>query len=179
MFCTLTHSPLTQSLLHPTRNVQHFHELLAGIMSAAVAHHRAAQFDSASRGGAGSASSSHAAGTAAREAPVVLVDRHNPQHRYQKGKFLGKVRAYLPGLHWLPAKERCCVKYSCKSLTHTPKNNCVKLQGGFAKCYLLTEVDSNRQWAGKIVEKKTLIKYRAKEKVRVCLPLVCFHNLCL
>jgi hypothetical protein len=38
-------------------------------------------------------------------------------------------------------------------------------QGGFAKCYLLTEVDSNRQWAGKIVEKKTLIKYRAKEKV--------------
>ena len=38
-------------------------------------------------------------------------------------------------------------------------------QGGFAKCYELTEIETNRTWAGKIVEKKTLIKYRAKEKV--------------
>jgi len=61
------------------------------------------------------------------ERPVILVDRHDPRYRYQKGKFLGK--------------------------------------GGFAKCYELTEVGNNKRWAGKIVEKKTLIKYRAKEKL--------------
>jgi len=38
-------------------------------------------------------------------------------------------------------------------------------KGGFAKCYELTEIETNRTWAGKIVEKKTLIKYRAKEKL--------------
>lgn len=103
----------TITLEFDPRNVQHLSELLAGVMSAAVAHPRAAQFDSVSRGGAGSAStSSHAAGTAAREAPVVLVDRHNPQHRYQKGKFLGKVRAYLSRFHlqWLSTQDRCHVK---------------------------------------------------------------------
>eukprot|EP00040_Diaphanoeca_grandis_P013315 m.67315 g.67315 ORF g.67315 m.67315 type:complete len:601 (-) comp23794_c0_seq2:679-2481(-) len=38
-------------------------------------------------------------------------------------------------------------------------------KGGFAKCYELTDIESNHTWAGKIVEKKTLIKYRAKEKL--------------
>lgn len=38
-------------------------------------------------------------------------------------------------------------------------------QGGFAKCYELTDVETGAVWAGKIVEKRTLAKYRAKEKV--------------
>ena len=40
------------------------------------------------------------------------------------------------------------------------------VQGGFAKCYELNDIESHRQYAGKIVEKKMLAKYRAKEKVR-------------
>jgi hypothetical protein len=39
-------------------------------------------------------------------------------------------------------------------------------QGGFAKCYELTDIETGKVFAGKIVEKRTLAKYRAKEKVR-------------
>lgn len=38
-------------------------------------------------------------------------------------------------------------------------------KGGFAKCYELNDVETHRLYAGKIVEKRTLAKYRAKEKL--------------
>jgi len=38
-------------------------------------------------------------------------------------------------------------------------------KGGFAKCYELTDVETGTVFAGKIVEKRTLAKYRAKEKL--------------
>eukprot|EP00042_Codosiga_hollandica_P041887 m.378083 g.378083 ORF g.378083 m.378083 type:complete len:673 (+) comp56194_c0_seq6:68-2086(+) len=38
-------------------------------------------------------------------------------------------------------------------------------KGGFAKCYELTDMDTNRVYAGKIVSKQTLAKHRAKEKL--------------
>jgi hypothetical protein len=69
-------------------------------MSAATAHRpvpAGPHFDAApSRDRAGSAAAST---LAAKEAPVVLIDRHNPQHRYQKGKFLGKVTHARPCVH--------------------------------------------------------------------------------
>lgn len=46
-------------------------------------------------------------------------------------------------------------------------------KGGFAKCYELTDVQTQRLYAGKIVEKKTLVKYRAKEKLKTEIKI---HN---
>ncbi len=42
-------------------------------------------------------------------------------------------------------------------------------KGGFAKCYLLTDLETNKLYAGKVVAKASLSKHRAKEKVRPCL----------
>ena len=39
------------------------------------------------------------------------------------------------------------------------------MQGGFAKCYELTNLDTKEVLAGKVVSKQTLAKHRAKEKV--------------
>jgi hypothetical protein len=46
-------------------------------------------------------------------------------------------------------------------------------KGGFAKCYELTDVDTNQLFAGKIVAKATLTKHRAKEKVSEEGSMVC------
>lgn len=42
------------------------------------------------------------------------------------------------------------------------------MQGGFAKCYLVTAEDTQQQYAMKIVPRSTLVKRRAKDKVCVC-----------
>ena len=39
------------------------------------------------------------------------------------------------------------------------------LQGGFAKCYELTDMDTKEIWAGKIVPKTLLAKQHQKDKV--------------
>jgi hypothetical protein len=39
-------------------------------------------------------------------------------------------------------------------------------QGGFAKCYLFTNMADHGAWAGKVVSKSALIKPKAKAKVR-------------
>ena len=38
-------------------------------------------------------------------------------------------------------------------------------KGGFAKCYMMTDLDTKKVYAGKVVSKATLSKYRAKEKL--------------
>ena len=43
-------------------------------------------------------------------------------------------------------------------LPHTP-------QGGFAKCYALRRLDTDRVYAGKVVGKSSLVKSRAKQKL--------------
>lgn len=40
------------------------------------------------------------------------------------------------------------------------------MQGGFAKCFLFTDLGANYHCAGKVVAKSTLKKERAKQKVR-------------
>jgi len=40
------------------------------------------------------------------------------------------------------------------------------MQGGFAKCYEVTSLDTKRVYAAKIIEKASLNKSKAKEKVR-------------
>ena len=56
------------------------------------------------------------------------------------------------------------------------------LQGGFAKCYELTDMDTKAIWAGKIVPKSLLVKQHQKDKVsanyldiRLVTEIVC-HN---
>lgn len=41
------------------------------------------------------------------------------------------------------------------------------MQGGFAKCYEFTHTGSGRKYAAKIIEKATLTRSKAKEKVSV------------
>lgn len=45
-------------------------------------------------------------------------------------------------------------------------------KGGFAKCFRLTDADTNEEWACKVVQKASLTKQRHKAKVRLCF-LVC------
>ena len=40
-------------------------------------------------------------------------------------------------------------------------------KGGFAKCYKITDVETNKDWACKVVQKSSLTKQRHKVKVRV------------
>ena len=54
------------------------------------------------------------------------------------------------------------------------------MQGGFAKCYELTDCDTKQMFAGKIVPKSLLVKPHQKEKVgyfcyfigRICNDLI-------
>ncbi len=39
-------------------------------------------------------------------------------------------------------------------------------KGGFAKCFRVTDMDTNEDWACKIVQKSSLTKQRHKAKVR-------------
>ena len=41
------------------------------------------------------------------------------------------------------------------------------MQGGFAKCYEFTHTATGRKYAAKIIEKATLTRSKAKEKVRM------------
>ena len=42
------------------------------------------------------------------------------------------------------------------------------IQGGFAKCYEMTDTATGILYAGKIVPKSLLVKAHQKEKVRFC-----------
>jgi hypothetical protein len=46
-------------------------------------------------------------------------------------------------------------------------NSPVDIQGGFARCYVLTSLETNRNYCGKIVAKDSLVKQKAKDKVAV------------
>jgi polo-like kinase 1 len=39
------------------------------------------------------------------------------------------------------------------------------MQGGFAKCYEFTSLDTNKLYAAKVIEKSSLSRSKAKEKV--------------
>ena len=43
----------------------------------------------------------------------------------------------------------------------------LSLQGGFAKCYELTDVKTSKIYAGKIISKARISKSSQKEKVRI------------
>ena len=51
-----------------------------------------------------------------------------------------------------------CLKPSCSYF-------CFNFQGGFAKCYELTDADTKEIFAGKIVPKSLLVKQHQKDKV--------------
>ena len=44
---------------------------------------------------------------------------------------------------------------------------CPCVQGGFARCFAFTNMDKNKLVAGKVVDKMSLNKNKAKQKVRV------------
>lgn len=84
----------------------------------------------------------------------VRVDAEGNRHvrRYRLGSTLGKVRGRTSGL---------------LAATHAEAYNrpLFALQGGFAKCYKLTSLETNRIYAGKVVNKELLHKMKAKSKV--------------
>ena len=45
-------------------------------------------------------------------------------------------------------------------------------KGGFAKCYLLTDMENSNKYAVKIVSKLTLVKNKARQKVYCIVFLV-------
>jgi polo-like kinase 1 len=67
---------------------------------------------------------------------VLEMQSNHTVIKYLKGKFLGKVRLWL-----------------------------VLSQGWFAKCYELTNLETNQLYAAKIIAKSTLTKPKAKQKV--------------
>jgi len=46
------------------------------------------------------------------------------------------------------------------------KVHSLSIQGGFAKCYEFTHAGTGRKYAAKIIEKATLTRSKAKEKVQ-------------
>lgn len=46
----------------------------------------------------------------------------------------------------------------------------MSIQGGFAKCYEFTNLATGKKFAAKIIEKATLTRSKAKEKVPAILP---------
>ena len=42
-----------------------------------------------------------------------------------------------------------------------------EIQGGFAKCYELTSQENNKKFAVKIIEKASLTRSKAREKVKI------------
>lgn len=80
--------------------------------------------------------------------PDVLVDS-TTKKKYQRGKFLGKVSNQF--LVWVLLFQDL---------------SGVVFQGGFAKCFELTEVGgSGTIYAGKIVSKQLLVKPHQKDKM--------------
>ena len=80
-------------------------------------------------------------------------------YRYARGKLLGKVS---------PMHSACCQQsheHVCQPYLTCPLPPPL-LQGGFAKCFLGTSLQSRTQYALKIVAKSSLVKPRAKQKVR-------------
>ena len=47
-------------------------------------------------------------------------------------------------------------------------------KGGFAKCYEVTDMETNKSYAAKIVEKSSLLKGKAKQKVIIKITIVKF-----
>lgn len=79
--------------------------------------------------------------------PDVLIDP-NTNRKYIRGKFLGKVEIYF--LNHLLSMSTSFFELN---------------QGGFAKCYELTDAASKTIYAGKIVSKTLLVKPHQKDKM--------------
>ena len=76
--------------------------------------------------------------------------------KYLRGKLLGKVRHHRISIN---------TSLFIKSISHISPSATRAEQGGFAKCFLGTSLQSKTQYALKIVAKNTLVKPRAKQKV--------------
>jgi len=49
-------------------------------------------------------------------------------------------------------------------------------QGGFAKCYEFINCESKQRYAGKVIEKASLVNKRQKQKVRLVAKRVAAHE---
>jgi hypothetical protein len=98
--------------------------------------------------------------------------------RFLKGKLLGKVRAAIWPVHrsirrlprvmgavWEEGGG-CCDPINTHSHTFASLPNIIPSQGGFAKCYWATCLETGEAFALKIVQKSSLVKSKARQKVR-------------
>lgn len=90
------------------------------------------------------------------EGRVRLENGEEVTRRYLKGKLLGKVSSSVVSGQ-RPRSRRFQPDISSSCL----------VQGGFAKCYLATCVDTGEQYALKVVSKASLQKSSARQRVRV------------
>lgn len=100
--------------------------------------------------------------SALKREEVIFYD-DKKKKKYRMGKFLGKVLCYqILKLFRL---------LFITGLNFNRTTTLVLLQGGFAKCYELVDVDTNEIFAGKIVPKSMLTKPHQKDKVFVMRPV--------
>jgi hypothetical protein len=83
------------------------------------------------------------------EVPEFIVDPSTtPNVTYKRGRFFGKVSIWQK---IFLLNGRLIQQWF--------------FQGGFAKCYEITDVKTNEVFAGKVIPKKLLLKHNAREKV--------------
>ena len=85
--------------------------------------------------------------------PDLVIDPGTKQ-RYKKGRLLGKASNASPSFLFI-----------------------YFLQGGFAHCYELIDLDTNTVYAGKVVPKTLLTKPHQRDKVRKVFVCPYFYNL--
>lgn len=93
---------------------------------------------------------------------VEIVVDEKGRKKYKKGKFLGKVWSAF--LSWF---SQYSIPPPSLSHSHTHTHMHTPFQGGFARCYELVDIDTNKVYAGKIVAKSLLTKSHQKEKVHL------------
>ena len=95
------------------------------------------------------------------EARVRISDGQVLSRRYIKGKLLGRVSLSLRGQQ----SRRTCLMPSAYILPSIHDDDDDDDQGGFAKCYWATCVETSQIYAMKVVSKESLQKSRARHKV--------------
>lgn len=110
------------------------------------------------------AAAAASAAPASRLAEEIVVDKFTlPDgqvacHQYSKGKLLGKVRVC--------ARARAELLRASAGTLRADRWLLRTLQGGFAHCYYFVNLQTEKSCAGKVVAKSSLVKSRAKAKVR-------------
>lgn len=88
---------------------------------------------------------------------------------YVKGRFLGKVRHHplLLSSHFQNIYSKMNSRDSEHGFLTSFSTSALRInKGGFARCYEMRDISTGKIYAGKIVDKSTIVKPRAAQKLR-------------